>query len=108
MKRNLSQHNIYQTQCTQGGSTNNVGADKYISPESFIRYHSESYHKVNFKFKTILGAGLFLFLLTNTNIARIKFFMTQHGVVLLIMDIESEKSDVNGPKKKVCLWHILI
>ena len=28
--------------------------------------------------------------------------MTQHVVVLLIMDIESAKSDVNGPKKKVC------
>ena len=41
-----------------------------------------------------------MYLLTNTNIARIKFFMTQHVVVLLIMDIESAKSDVNGPKKK--------
>ena len=26
--------------------------------------------------------------------------MTQHVVVLLIMDMESAKSDVNGPKKK--------
>ena len=36
------------------------------------------------------------------------FFMTQHVVVLLIMDIESAKSDVNGPKKKVCFWRILM
>ena len=41
-----------------------------------------------------------MYLLTNTNIARIKFFMTQHIVVLLIMDMRSAKSDVNGPKKK--------
>ena len=29
--------------------------------------------------------------------------MTQHVVVLLIMDMESAKSDVNGPKKKTML-----
>ena len=29
--------------------------------------------------------------------------MTQHVVVLLIMDMESAKSDVNGPKKKSAL-----
>ena len=34
--------------------------------------------------------------------------MTQHVVVWLIMDMESAKSDVNGPKKKVCSWRILI
>ena len=34
--------------------------------------------------------------------------MTQHVVVLLIMDIESAKSDVNDPKKKVCFWRILM
>jgi hypothetical protein len=34
--------------------------------------------------------------------------MTQHVVVLLILDIESAKSDVNGPKKKVCFWRILM
>ena len=34
--------------------------------------------------------------------------MTQHVVVLLIMDIESAKSDVNGPKKKACFWRILM
>ena len=32
--------------------------------------------------------------------------MTQHGVVLLIMDMESAKSDVNGQKKKVRFWRI--
>ena len=36
------------------------------------------------------------------------FLMTQHVVVLLIMDMESAKSDVNGPKKKVRFWRILI
>jgi hypothetical protein len=34
--------------------------------------------------------------------------MTQHVVVLLIMDMESAKSDVNGPKKKVRFWRILL
>ena len=34
--------------------------------------------------------------------------MTQHVVVLLIMDMESAKFDVNGPKKKVRFWRILI
>ena len=34
--------------------------------------------------------------------------MTQHVVVLLIMDMESAKSDVNGTKKKVCFWRIFI
>ena len=29
------------------------------------------------------------------------FFMTQHVVVLLIMDMESAKSDVNGRKTKI-------
>ena len=28
-------------------------------------------------------------------------FMTQYGVVLLIMDMESAKSDVNGRKTKI-------
>ena len=28
--------------------------------------------------------------------------MTKYGVVLAIMDMASAKSDVNGPKKKVC------
>ena len=51
----------------------------------------------------MLGAVLLMYLLTNTNIARINFFMTQHVVVLLIIDIESSKSDVNGPKKKSML-----
>ena len=36
------------------------------------------------------------------------FLMTQHIVVLLIMDMESAKSDVNGPKEKVHFWRILI
>ena len=34
--------------------------------------------------------------------------MTQHIVVLLIMDMESAKYGVNGPKKIVCFWRILI
>ena len=51
--------------------------------------------------KTILGAVLFMYLLTN-----LILFMTQHDVVLLIMDMESAKSNVNGPKKKVRLWLI--
>ena len=34
--------------------------------------------------------------------------MTQHVIVLLIMDMESAKSDVNGPKKKVRFLRILI
>ena len=34
--------------------------------------------------------------------------MTQHVVVLLIMDMESAKSDVNGQKKKVRFCRILI
>ena len=34
--------------------------------------------------------------------------MTQLGVVLLNMDMEPPKSDVNSPKKKVRFWHILI
>ena len=34
--------------------------------------------------------------------------MTQHVVVLLIMDMESAKSDVNGKKKKVHFLRILI
>ena len=33
--------------------------------------------------------------------------MTQHVVVLLIIDMESPKSEVNGPKKKVSFWRIL-
>ena len=32
--------------------------------------------------------------------------MTQHVVVLLNMNMESTKSDVNGRKKKVRFWHI--
>ena len=46
-------------------------------------------------------------LLTNTNIAWINFFMTKHGVVSLIIDIESVKSDVNGRKKKYMLFGTL-
>ena len=34
--------------------------------------------------------------------------MTQHVVVFLIMDMESAKPDVNGPKKKVRFWRNLI
>ena len=35
--------------------------------------------------------------------------MTQHVVVWLIMDMESTKSDVNGPKKRnKGLWRTLI
>jgi hypothetical protein len=34
--------------------------------------------------------------------------MTQHVVALLIMDMESAKSDVNGQKKKVRFWRILL
>jgi hypothetical protein len=34
--------------------------------------------------------------------------MTQYIFLLLIMDMESAKSDVNGPKKKVRFWRILI
>ena len=34
--------------------------------------------------------------------------MTQHVIVVLIIDMESAKSDVNGPKKKVRFWRILI
>ena len=34
--------------------------------------------------------------------------MTKFGVFLAIMDMASAKSDVNGPKKKVCFWRILI
>ena len=33
--------------------------------------------------------------------------MTQHIVVLMIIDMESAKSDVNGSKKKVHFWRIL-
>ena len=36
------------------------------------------------------------------------FFMTQHVVVLLIMDMESAKSDVNGAKKILCFWQLWI
>ena len=32
--------------------------------------------------------------------------MTKHVVVLLIMDMESTKSDVNGQKKKLRFWRI--
>ena len=32
------------------------------------------------------------------------FSMTQHVDVSLIMDMESAKSDVNGRKKKICLF----
>ena len=51
--------------------------------------------------KTILEAVLFMYLLTNPKLLGFNFFMTQHVVVLLIMDMESAKSDVNGPKNKV-------
>ena len=30
------------------------------------------------------------------------FVMPNYGVILVIMDMASAKSDVNGPKKKVC------
>ena len=33
--------------------------------------------------------------------------MTQHVAVLLIMDMESAKSDVYGPKKEIRFWRIL-
>ena len=36
------------------------------------------------------------------------FFMTQHVVFLLIMDMESAKSDVNGRKKKMCFLLLCI
>ena len=32
--------------------------------------------------------------------------MTQHVVVLLIIDMESAKSDVNDPMKKIRFWRI--
>ena len=32
--------------------------------------------------------------------------MTKFAVVLAIMNIALAKSDVNGPKKKVCFWRI--
>ena len=38
----------------------------------------------------------------------ITFFMTTYGVILAIMDMASAKSDVNGPKKKVCFWRIVM
>ena len=34
--------------------------------------------------------------------------MTQHVVVLLNMDMESAKYDVNGPKKELRFWRISI
>ena len=34
--------------------------------------------------------------------------MTKYSVILAIMDMASAKSDVNGRKKKVCFWRILI
>ena len=34
--------------------------------------------------------------------------MTKYAVILTIMDMASAKFDVNGPKKKVCFWRILI
>ena len=34
--------------------------------------------------------------------------MTKYGVILAIKDMASAKSDVNGPKKKVCFWRILM
>ena len=34
--------------------------------------------------------------------------MTKYGVILVIMAMASAKSDVNGPKKEVCFWHILM
>ena len=46
-----------------------------------------------------------MYLLPNTNNAGIKFFMTQHVIVLLIMDMASAKSNVNGRKTK--LWFLL-
>ena len=52
--------------------------------------------------KTVLEAVLFMYLLTITNNAGISFFMTKHGVVLLILDMESAKPDVNG--RKTIIW----
>ena len=50
-----------------------------------------------------------MYALRNTNIGVIEFvFFTTYGVILAIMDIASAKSDVNGPKKKVCLWRIVM
>ena len=34
--------------------------------------------------------------------------MTQHVVVLLIMDMESAKSDVNGQMTKICFWYFVL
>ena len=51
--------------------------------------------------KTIFEAVLCMYLLTNTNYAVIFFFITRHVIVPLIMDMESAKSDVNGPKTKI-------
>ena len=34
--------------------------------------------------------------------------MTTYAVNLAIMDMASAKSDVNGPKKRVCLWRIVM
>ena len=34
--------------------------------------------------------------------------MTKYGVILVIMEMASAKSDVIDPKKKICFWHILM
>ena len=49
-----------------------------------------------------------MYALRNTNIGVIEFVFTTYSVILAIMDIASAKSDVNGPKKKVCLWRIIM
>ena len=75
----------------------------------FMKMEMKSCSRLGFKHQqNYLGPVFFMYLLTNTNIARIYFFMTQHVVVLLIMDMESPKSDVNGPKKKVHFRRILM
>ena len=49
----------------------------------------------------MLEGILFMYFLTDANVAGPTFFfMTKLVVVLLIMDIESEKADVNGLKER--------
>ena len=49
-----------------------------------------------------------MYVLRNTNISVIFFLMTKYGGILAIIDMVSGKFDVNGPRKKVCLWCILM
>ena len=50
----------------------------------------------------ILDGILFLYALTNRNIAGITFFKTNYFFVWVIMAILLAKSDVNGLKETVC------